>query len=86
MDHLEEMFASPPGWDTSWKYKPDSLSVYYEGFDKSKLVTVDPKCTLKQILTSGKYLVRNWKLSFLIFVKGSLSEKNFLKNYCGVET
>ncbi|EEB16326.1 Cyclophilin seven suppressor, putative [Pediculus humanus corporis] len=53
-DHLVEMFTESPPWDTFKKYKPNTLSIYYEGSDRSKLYSVDLNKTLLQVLTSGK--------------------------------
>ncbi|KAK6621470.1 hypothetical protein RUM44_001277 [Polyplax serrata] len=68
-DHIVEMFSTPPPWDSFAKYQINSLSLYYEGLDRSKLYPVDVHSTLSSILSNGEFVVRDWKPAFLIMVK-----------------
>lgn len=54
LSQFEEMFASPPPWDVVREYQPCRLTIYFEGFDRSKLHPVNPEVTLGEILKSGR--------------------------------
>nr|XP_023030446.1 tetratricopeptide repeat protein 4 isoform X1 [Leptinotarsa decemlineata] len=79
-EQLYYVFENFPEWDHERKYKPDHLNVYYET-SKKKIVKVDIQKTLKDILKSDGFLIKGGTPSFIIFVKESQIEKQFLKEY-----
>lgn len=54
MEHFEEIFVVPAPWDPEYNYRPEDLSLYFEGYDKSTVYPVKPNDTLKSVLSSGK--------------------------------
>jgi len=54
MDHLQLMFEELPLWDVEKKYNPASIRMYFEHRDSGKLHVVDPKASLKTILSEKK--------------------------------
>ncbi|KAL2747348.1 tetratricopeptide repeat protein 4-like [Vespula maculifrons] len=80
-EQLEELYFSPPPWDTQHLYNPDTVAIYFEGKDKNSLHKVDISNTLGKILTDEQFLVRGGTPAFLIFVKDSKAEARYLKTY-----
>lgn len=79
--HLEVMFGdqSPP-WDPQSRYKPSCLGIYFEDMEE-KLQEISPDMTLMQALTRKGYLVKAGTPAFIIMVKGSKAQVDFLKKY-----
>ena len=88
LDHLEVMFEQYAPWDNEKKYIPSQLLVYFEynvpttvvgGGDAvptAKLVKIGKKCTLKEVLSNSKYVVKDGIPSFFILSKrGSFNEE-----------
>ena len=84
-DHLQVMFSECPPWDEDQKYTTDSVKVYFE--DKftrparPKMIEVDKSGTLRQALNDSRYRVQAGTPNFIITVKGSKFEKEFLNKY-----
>lgn len=87
-DHLEVMFGDPagrPGWDSEAKYTPARISLYFE--DKytrpgqPKMIGVDKNMTLTQALSDSRYRVVGGTPAFILMVKGSKFETDYLKKY-----
>lgn len=47
---LEEILQKSPDWDVKGEYKPEAVSIYYEGCDRSHLHWVNVNKTLANIL------------------------------------
>lgn len=45
------MFEQPPPWDAEVKYKPSAMKLYYENLESGKLHSVDPRSSLKEVLS-----------------------------------
>ncbi|CAG8565812.1 5008_t:CDS:2 [Scutellospora calospora] len=87
LDHLEEIFEQPAPWDTERKYKPNNLQVYYEytlstgNEEKQKLIKIGKNCTLKEVLSHPKYIVKNGIPSFIILHHQGKFQEEFLAKY-----
>ncbi|XP_078264504.1 tetratricopeptide repeat protein 4 [Rhinoraja longicauda] len=87
IDHLSVMFGEQlPPWDTEKKYKPDNLKLYFEDEQMGDLFLVDPVCSLRQVLSHPRYVVKAGNPRIIILVRGSsfceefLSGKNLQEN------
>lgn len=79
IDHLSEMFGEQlPPWDTEKKYKPANLELYFEDEQMGDLFLVDPVCSLRQVLSHPRYVVKAGNPRIIILVRGSLFCKEFL--------
>lgn len=78
-EQLEELFSSPAEWDVDNLYEPDTVSIYFEGKDVTSLNKVDISHTLGKILKNEQFLVRSGTPAFLVFVKDSKAEAQYLK-------
>ncbi|XP_074642594.1 tetratricopeptide repeat protein 4-like [Tubulanus polymorphus] len=85
-DHINVMFGDnvePPCWDTERKYRPDTIDIFVEVKRKTKLVQVNPRQTLGEILCDIKigYIISAGTPSFLILLKDSPYRAKFLEKY-----
>ncbi|XP_053549405.1 tetratricopeptide repeat protein 4 [Bombina bombina] len=71
IDHLHEMFADSPPWDTDRKYCAENLEIYFENEQTQALYQVNKASSLLQVLQHKRLLVKGGTPSFLIFVKKS---------------
>jgi len=87
-DHLEVMFGDPqnrPGWDADAKYTPSRINLYFE--DKftrpgqPKMIPVDRNSTLTQALCDSRFRVVGGTPCFVLMIKGSKFETDYLKKY-----
>ncbi|XP_041063549.1 tetratricopeptide repeat protein 4 [Carcharodon carcharias] len=79
IDHLFVMFGENfPPWDTEKKYKPNNLELYFEDEQREDLFQVDPTCTLRQVLSHDRYVVKAGNPRILILVRGSSFSRDFL--------
>ncbi|XP_060685873.1 tetratricopeptide repeat protein 4 [Hemiscyllium ocellatum] len=79
MDHLSVMFGeNVPPWDTEKIYKPNNLELYFEGEQREDLFRVDPMCSLRQILSHDRYIVKAGNPRIIILVRDSSFSKEFL--------
>ncbi|XP_066257763.1 DNA polymerase interacting tetratricopeptide repeat-containing, protein of 47 kDa [Euwallacea similis] len=77
--HLNVVFETYPEWDYQKKYRPGNINVYFEDL-KQKLVKVDDKKALREVLLNPGYVIKGGTPSFIILVKGSDAEKMYLEN------
>ena len=76
-DCLEEMFA--PDENGTQKYSsPDNLNVYYENRLKGKVIKVDQKKTVKDIVSEADFWIHNGYLTFYVIPSGSQVELEFI--------
>ncbi|GFR95480.1 tetratricopeptide repeat protein 4 [Elysia marginata] len=83
-DHLAHMFGpetEPANWDTERKYKADAIEVFFENKDEEKLYKVNPDHSLLDVLKHKKYEVTAGTPTFILMVKGSKFQKEFLTRY-----
>ncbi|GCB70683.1 hypothetical protein scyTo_0008641 [Scyliorhinus torazame] len=78
IDHLSVMFENFPPWDTEKKYKLNNLELYFEDEQREDLYQVDPMCTLRQVLSHDRSVVKAGNPRILILVRGSSFFKDFL--------
>ncbi|XP_078074848.1 tetratricopeptide repeat protein 4 [Mustelus asterias] len=79
IDHLTVMFGENfPPWDTEKKYKPNNLELYFEDEQREDLYRVDPMCTLRQVLSHDRCVVKAGNPRILILVRGSSFFRDFL--------
>ncbi|XP_069795021.1 LOW QUALITY PROTEIN: tetratricopeptide repeat protein 4 [Narcine bancroftii] len=79
IDHLSVMFGENlPPWDTEKKYEPANLKLYFEDEQAGDLFLVDPLCTLRQLLSHPRYVVKAGNPRILILVGGSSFCEDFL--------
>lgn len=82
-DHLEMMFAERVPWDSDGKYRPGSLSLYYETQKDAKkrttVVEVDPGSVLLDVMIDKRYCVEDMTPAIFILSKGSPFEKQFFE-------
>jgi hypothetical protein len=92
LDHLEVMFEQYAPWDNEKNYIPSQLLVYFEydipttvvGGDTvptTKLVKVGKKCTLREVLSNSKYVVKDGIPRFFILSKKGNFNEEFLAKY-----
>ncbi|OWF53776.1 tetratricopeptide repeat protein 4-like [Mizuhopecten yessoensis] len=89
IDHIENMFGAhvePAPWDTDKKYKQDTIQVYFEDKEKETLYEVDSNATLNQVLSHKRFIVQFGTPSFILLIKGSRCQSNFLKSYKNVKS
>ncbi|CAG8446253.1 13567_t:CDS:2 [Acaulospora morrowiae] len=86
-DHLDVMFENPAPWDASHRYRPDNVQVYHEyilttGNEvKPKLLKIGNNCTLKEVLSHPRCVIKNGIPGFIILSgKGKFSD-DFLSGY-----
>ncbi|KAJ8973926.1 hypothetical protein NQ317_001132 [Molorchus minor] len=79
-DHLSEVFKNYPEWDQKKQYTMKNLNVYFETLNR-KILKVDTSKTLGDILKMKEYVIKGGTPSFIILVKHSPVEKQFLKGY-----
>ena len=86
------MFEQYAPWDNEKKYIPSQLLVYFEynipttvvGGDAvptTKLVKVGKKCTLKEVLSNPKYVVKDGIPNFFILSEKGKFNDEFLAKY-----
>ncbi|RUS81357.1 hypothetical protein EGW08_010889 [Elysia chlorotica] len=83
-DHLTHMFgpeAEPANWDTERKYKADSIEIFFENKDEEKLYKVNPDDSLLDVLKHKKYEVTAGTPTFILMVKDSKFQREFLSKY-----
>ncbi|KAK3729528.1 hypothetical protein RRG08_044043 [Elysia crispata] len=83
-DHLVHMFGSevePANWDKEHKYKADTIEIYFENKDEEKLYKVNPDHSLLDVLKNKKYEVTAGTPTFILMVKDSKFQKEFLGKY-----
>ena len=87
-DHLDMMFGDPqnrPGWDANGKYSPSKINIYFEDkFTKPgqpKMILIDKTSTLTQALCDSRYHVIAGTPCFVLMVKGSQFESEYLRKY-----
>ncbi|XP_067893058.1 tetratricopeptide repeat protein 4 [Heterodontus francisci] len=79
IDHLSVMFGENlPSWDTEKKYVPNNLELYFEDEQREDLFQVDPVCTLRQVLSHDRYVVKAGNPRIIILVRGSSFSRDFL--------
>ncbi|XP_072918960.1 tetratricopeptide repeat protein 4 isoform X1 [Hemitrygon akajei] len=79
IDHLSVMFGENlPPWDTEKKYEPNNLELYFEDEQSGDLFLVDPVCTLRQVLSHPRYVVKAGNPQIIILVRGSSFREDFL--------
>ncbi|KOB71489.1 putative Cyclophilin seven suppressor [Operophtera brumata] len=78
LSEVEQVFPAP--WDDEGKYNLGNINVYYEGYNM-KLVSVDPKRLLSELMVDRFFHVKGGMASFIILARGSEAEKRFLKDY-----
>ncbi|RIA99656.1 hypothetical protein C1645_684710 [Glomus cerebriforme] len=93
LDHLKVIFEQYAPWDNEKKYIPSQLLVYFEynlpipvigGGDAvptTKLVKVGRNCTLKEILSYPKYVVKDGIPNFIILSDKGKFKEEFLAKY-----
>jgi len=47
------MFEQAPPWDAESKYNVSSIRIYYENIESGKMYTVNPKSSLKAVLSQN---------------------------------
>ncbi|GFO38807.1 tetratricopeptide repeat protein 4 [Plakobranchus ocellatus] len=83
-DHLAHMFGpevEPATWDTEKKYKADTIEVFFENKDEEKLYKVNPDHSLLDVLKHKKYVVSAGTPTFILMVRDSRFQKEFLSRY-----
>ncbi|CAG8537606.1 19103_t:CDS:2 [Racocetra fulgida] len=87
LDHLEVIFEQLAPWDIEHKYTPDNLQIYYEytlstgNEEKQKLIRIGKNCTLKEVLSHPKYVVKNGIPNFIILQRQGKFQEEFLTKY-----
>lgn len=75
---LEDMFA-PTQDDAPQKYpSPEGLNVYYENRLKAKLVKVDTRKSIKDIVRESDFWIYNGYLTFYVIPQDSPAEREFI--------
>lgn len=75
---LEDMFA-PSEDNAPQKYpSPDGLNVYYENRLKGKIIKVDQKKTIKDIVSESDFWIYSGYLTFYVIPQGCQAELEFL--------
>lgn len=80
-DHLKVVFGEPAGWDEERKYRPDTIEIYYENFDKQKLMKLKKTSTLLDAIRKDGYKIQHGSPQFILLAKGSEFEAKFIKNF-----
>ncbi|XP_072129687.1 tetratricopeptide repeat protein 4 isoform X1 [Mobula birostris] len=79
IDHLSVMFGENlPPWDTEKKYEPNNLELYFEDEQSGDLFLVDSVCTLRQVLSHPRYVVKAGNPQIIILARGSSFCEDFL--------
>jgi len=78
IEHLSIVFETCPEWDRENKYRVNNLNVYYET-EKQKIMKIDVNTTLEEILKHPWYVIKGGTPSFIILVKDSKADKQFLE-------
>ncbi|XP_067846158.1 tetratricopeptide repeat protein 4 [Heptranchias perlo] len=79
IDHLSVIFGeNVPPWDAEKKYEPNNLELYFEDEQGGDLFQVDPMCTLQQVLSHARYVVKAGNPRIIILVRGSSFSRDFL--------
>ncbi|XP_076622271.1 DNA polymerase interacting tpr containing protein of 47kD [Colletes latitarsis] len=81
IEQLEQLFNEPPEWDSERRYTVQNINVYFEGKDKYSVHKVNINHSLEKILRDERFVVRGGTPAFLILVKSSEAETQFLANY-----
>ncbi|XP_051788447.1 tetratricopeptide repeat protein 4 isoform X1 [Erpetoichthys calabaricus] len=78
-DHLAVMFGEErPSWDADRKYSPQDLQLFFEDEEREELHHVTPTHTLRQVLTRDRCFIKGGTPRFIVLVKGSSFEREFL--------
>ncbi|XP_071450063.1 DNA polymerase interacting tetratricopeptide repeat-containing, protein of 47 kDa [Hetaerina americana] len=79
---LSEIFAEKAEWDDEGKYKVDDLSCYYEGEENTRDIhEIKLSSNLGNVISSKGFTVVDGMPKFIVLVKGSRCENNFLQQY-----
>ncbi|XP_046399889.1 DNA polymerase interacting tetratricopeptide repeat-containing, protein of 47 kDa [Ischnura elegans] len=79
---LGEMFAERAEWDQEGKYKIENLACYFEGDQSSREIhEIKLSSTLGKVLSDKRCTVVDGMPKFIVLVKDSRSEKNFIQQY-----
>ncbi|GBB84267.1 hypothetical protein RclHR1_01090006 [Rhizophagus clarus] len=93
LDHLKVMFEQYAPWDNEKKYTPPQLLVYFEyslpkpvvgGGDAvptTKLFKVGKNCTLKEVLSHSKYVIKDGIPNFIILSETSKFKEEYLTKF-----
>ncbi|RIB16624.1 hypothetical protein C2G38_2189450 [Gigaspora rosea] len=87
LDHLEVIFEQPAPWDIERKYTSNNIQIYYEytlstgNEEKQKLIRIGKNCTLKEVLSHPKYVVKNGIPNFIILPHQGKFQEEFLAKY-----
>ncbi|XP_013862845.1 tetratricopeptide repeat protein 4 [Austrofundulus limnaeus] len=78
-DHLNVMFGEElPPWDSDRKYHPQNLQLCFEDEEKETLYQIDLEASLLKTLEHKRCFVKAGTPSFLVLVKGSSFQRQFL--------
>lgn len=77
-DILCDLFAEQMPEDKDYRYRPDTVNVYYENRVQAKLHKIDVTKTIKEITADKDFLVGMGVLTFHVVTKKSDAEKRFL--------
>lgn len=78
MEHLKVMYGeNPPAWDTKGKYKAHSIKICYQNMFEDKRIEINPRDSLKSVLTSDKYVLVGAIPTFIILPGESYFDKKF---------
>ncbi|CEP07819.1 hypothetical protein [Parasitella parasitica] len=82
-DHLEVIFEQPAPWDANHRYTVDNVEIYFEDTRglNPKLIKVGKKLPLGKILSLDQYIIKNGVPSFIVLLKGSSFQEDFIENY-----
>lgn len=84
-DHFKVMFDPDEDipWDETKAYTLDNLEIYFEDYDRSKLVKFNPDKTLREILQDKRCHVYHGTPSFLVLSRATPFRDEYLKQYGG---
>ncbi|KAK8781656.1 hypothetical protein V5799_017003 [Amblyomma americanum] len=82
-EQLELLFGDPgsqPEWNSSGRYAPPHVSVWFKDHFTGKPVSVSPASTLKQVIFDKRFHIDNGTASFWVIPKGTKYEAQFLND------
>ncbi|XP_071838419.1 tetratricopeptide repeat protein 4-like isoform X2 [Apostichopus japonicus] len=83
IDHFVEMFK--PGdeipWDKDGTYTLDNIEVYFEEYDKGRLVTFNSENTLQEVLSDQRCHVYHGQPNFIVLSRASDFRDDYLHQY-----
>lgn len=81
-EQMELIFGDPgsqPEWNSSGRYAPQRVSVWFKDHQTGKPVSISPKSTLGRIVLDKRFHIDNGTVSFWVLPKDTEYEKKFVE-------